>query len=259
MPQTYRKIRALERGLEVLAAVNRLGPSSVSAIVKETGIHRATVHRVVETLRGKGYVEAGPLGETYYATQASQVLSKGYRSATWISEFGQRRLESLVHETVWPVEISNLSGDGMVIQASTHHLSPMTHYRPTLGAKWPVMNTATGRAYLAYCSDMQRETLLDVLRKSNLPGNGVARDTTYVQRIVSATRQQGYGVAYREAGDMDSAIALPIHGPHGIVACLNMICFASVVSPAQAAERYLPKMRQAVADIEMSVAADSIH
>lgn len=256
---TYRKVRALERGLDVLAVLNRLGSANVSLISRETKLHRATVIRLLSTLCEKGYVEAPPLGDVFYVTEASQGLSRGHRVSSWVQTVGQSRLETLVRETVWPVEISDLNADSMVVQASTHHLSPMTHGRAILGAKWPVMNTAIGRAYLSFCSDAQREALLDVLGSSDHPANLVARDQDYVDRLVKSTQQRGYASSHREAGDHDSAIALPIYGPSGIVGCLNIICFASVMTPVKTAERYLTKMQAAVADIESALGSQSRH
>lgn len=256
---TYRKVRALERGLEVLACLNRFGSASVTALAKETGMHRATVARLLATLNEKGYVATSSFGDVFHVTEASRSLSQGHRAASWVEGFGQRCLETLVSETVWPVELADLSADSMIIQGSTHHLSPMTHGRAILGARWPVMTTAIGRAYLSFCSDPQREVLLNVLRTSTHPANLAARDNDYVERIVKTTRLRGYAESYREAGELDSAIALPIQGPKGIVGCMNIICFASVMTPDRTAARYLPQMRATVSDIEGSIRSSRVH
>lgn len=250
---TYKTVRALERGLDVLAAVNRIEGANVSRIVKETGMHRATVHRLLKTLLNKGIIATGEPPDTFHVTEISQSLSSGYESAEWIQNIAPTKLTNLVRDTVWPVEISVPRGDRMIVQVSTHHLTPMTHYRGTIGSAWPVMNSAIGRAYLSYCSNQQRETLLDVLRKSALPGNETAQDNIYVNSLMQETRKQGYGSSFREAGDTISAIALPIRGPQGIYGCMNMIFFASVMKPAEAAEKYLPLMRQAQLEIEDAI------
>ena len=47
----YRRARALTRGLEILAALNIAGRATLVELSKITKIHRATVQRLVATLR----------------------------------------------------------------------------------------------------------------------------------------------------------------------------------------------------------------
>ncbi|MGE3159998.1 MAG: helix-turn-helix domain-containing protein, partial [Xanthobacteraceae bacterium] len=54
VPQT---VHALERGLSVLAAINEFAPASLSILVDATGLPKATVVRLLHTLREAGYVE----------------------------------------------------------------------------------------------------------------------------------------------------------------------------------------------------------
>jgi len=50
-----KSVKALTRGLGVLAAINELSPATVTRLVEETGYPKATVIRLVQTLCREGY------------------------------------------------------------------------------------------------------------------------------------------------------------------------------------------------------------
>src|SRR5260370_1711259 len=52
----HRNVRALSRGLALIGELNASGPSNVVQLAKRTGLNRTTCYRLLETLRGDGYV-----------------------------------------------------------------------------------------------------------------------------------------------------------------------------------------------------------
>lgn len=66
MPESYRSVRALERGLRLLEALSDLGWAKPGALSAHTGIDRTTVYRLIGTLEDLGYVvrreEDGAIG-----------------------------------------------------------------------------------------------------------------------------------------------------------------------------------------------------
>jgi DNA-binding IclR family transcriptional regulator len=82
---SFDPIIALQRGLEVLAVVNKGKHVSVKMIYEQTGLHKATVIRMLETLMASGYV-AKTARSTYVPTGRTLLLSNGYDLVTRVSE-----------------------------------------------------------------------------------------------------------------------------------------------------------------------------
>lgn len=247
---TYRHVRALERGLKVLATLNKLGTSSVADITRETGIHRTTVHRLLATLQAEGFVRPVTSDERFCLTRDVVGLSQGYSDGSQLSDVAVPIMKRLVSTVTWPSDICVTDGDMMRVQESTHHLSPISFHRCMINSRWPILSTAAGRAYLAFCGEKEQNALIERLKGSKQPGNELARDAHYVQSIIDMTRSNGYAYSFKEANDYTTAIALPIYANGQIVASINVICFASAINPSEAAERFLPELATAVSEIE---------
>ena len=67
---------------------------------------------------------------------------------------------------------------------------PLRH-RPRL----VLLITAIGRVYLAFCSQTQRESLLEILSRSNKEEDKLAKNKAELQKILSDARAQGYATA----------------------------------------------------------------
>ncbi|MFC6671504.1 helix-turn-helix domain-containing protein [Marinobacterium aestuariivivens] len=82
----YKTVQGLVRGLDVLYALNRLdGGASIADLSSQTGLHRTTVRRLLETLIGEGYVRRSESYESYWLERRVRDLSEGYRDEQWIS------------------------------------------------------------------------------------------------------------------------------------------------------------------------------
>ena len=83
-----------------------------------------------------------------------------------------------------------------------------------------MLRSASGRVYLAFCPDVEREEVLARLRGRDVPGHELAYGPAAVRRIVAATRRRGYSVrgadfgsdyakTRAEADDGRNSIAMP--------------------------------------------------
>jgi IclR family mhp operon transcriptional activator len=122
-----------------------------------------------------------------------------------------------------------------------------------VGKSRPVLRSAMGRAVLASVSPAERELMLRLIIKSKQPDASEARDASYVRALVLETRTRGYASAVGLIETHIGAIALPVRSPKGVMGALNLVFFRSAIGPAEAAERYLPHMRESVAAIEAAL------
>jgi len=247
---TYKAVRSLRRGLDILAALNRDNGASVHALAKAIGLHRATVYRLLETLVEEGYVRKSPSDDSYRLTLKVRALNDGFDDEAWVTAVAAPVLGDLLRKVLFPTDLCTFDRDSMLIRETTHRFSPFSVHRAMVGRRLAMLTSATGRAYLAWCGEEEREQILRLLAVSPASADGMARSPATVRAILKQVRQVGYGFSVEEAERKFSAIALPIFGHCQVVACLNLVFFTSAMSVAEAARRHLPALRDAVTTIE---------
>lgn len=251
---SYTHVQGLSRGLSILHAMNRSteGWVSIADLSKTTGLHRTTVRRLLETLQSEGYVRRSSSDDSYRLNLKVRQLSDGFTDDEWISEIANPVLGELLQKLVWPSDLCTMDGDSMLVRETTHRFSPLSFHRAMIRQRIPMLMTAAGRAYLAWCSDAEREQILRLLVAGNDEQASFARNRILVNRMIEKTREVGYASNEGEWSPQQkvSAIALPIQHQGAILGCINVIFLRKAMSIADAAQRYLPDLRQAIDKIE---------
>ena len=193
--ESTRPIRALNRGLDVLTELNRLERAPINTLASAVGLPRTTTYRILETLRLAGYVERDPHDDCYRPTIMVRGLSDGFDDEAMVAHIAKPHLAALCEQIIWPVAIATPSGATMMIREATDRQSPLAIEHYGAGVRVPMLASAAGRAYLAYCSPPQREALIDLLSRSSQPEDRLARNRQEVERLINETRTQGFGMA----------------------------------------------------------------
>ena len=243
------EMRGVKRTLAVLRALNQHNGERVSDLARLTEIPRPSLYRVLETLCVLGYVRRTD-EDRYELMLLVRTLSDGFSDEPWVRGVAQPVMEDLQREIVWPTDLATFYGNAMYLRATTRRLSPLTIDTATAGLRLPMLQSATGRAYLAFCTDAERNAILANLRRSTAPEDRRARDANYVRSLITMTRKKGYGERHREIFDKIGAIAVPIRRGAQVIACLNISFIASALSPREAAARYLDQLQGAAQTIE---------
>jgi IclR family mhp operon transcriptional activator len=250
----YRHVRALARGLKVLMELSRTGRARPGEIAAETGIDRTTAYRLLETLEREGFVVR--TSDDYYGlTLAVRQLSEGFTDLDHITRIVAPELGSLLAKVLWPTDFATFEQGAMIIRETTHRFSPYSVHRSMIGKSRPTLRTAMGRAVLAAASEKERDLMLRMIAQSGQPDAAEARETGYVRALIQETQTQGYASAVGLVDAHIGAIATAIRSPIGVVGALNLVFFRTAMTPSDAAQRYLPVMRECVAAIETQVAA----
>jgi IclR family mhp operon transcriptional activator len=246
----YRHVRALERGLTLLAELNRQGRTTPLALARATGIDRTTVYRMLSTLEEMGYVMRMPSDEHYCLTRSVHQLSGGFREADWVSGVVHRELMVLLKEVLWPSDFASFESGAMVIRESTHSHSPFSIHRAMVGRPRPFVRSALGRAVLSAVSARERAAMLEMTVRTGQPDAEEAADKAHIAQIVRETRARGYSISVGGSEPNISGIALPLRGPLRIMGAISIIFFSSVLTPEEAADRYLDPLRRCLGRIE---------
>lgn len=251
---TYRPVQGLSRGLSLLHAIS-LSPdgwATIAELSRATGLHRTTVRRLLETLQADGYVRRSASDDSYRLNQKVRQLSDGFTDDEWISEIANPVLGELLHQVVWPSDLSTLDGDCMLVRETTHRFSPLSFHRAMIRQRMPILFTAAGRAYLAHCSEEERRQILALLVAGNDEQANFARNRILVDQMLAKVRRQGYSTNDGEWSLQSKigAIAMPLCHNGKVLAAINVVFLKKALGVREAAERYLPHLQAAIAKIE---------
>lgn len=256
---SYRHVQGLSRGLAVLHAINcsTNGWTSIAELSEKTGLHRTTVRRMLETLQAEGYVRRSPSDDSYRLNQKIRQLSDGFTDDEWISEVANPVLGELLQKLVWPSDLCTIDGDCMLVRETTHRFSRLSFHRAMIRQRMPVLFTAAGRAYLAFCSEEERRQILGLLAAGNDEQANFARNRVLVELMLDKVRNQGYATNDGEWNQQlkIAAIAVPVRHQGQILACINVVFLKKALKVSEAADRYLPDLQAAAEKIEALLAA----
>lgn len=246
----FNTVRSLKRGLEVLRALNRCDGAKAQALARIVGLPRPTVYRLLETLETLGYVARSPSDEAWHLTLQVKALSAGFHDETWVVRTAAPVLEALGREVLWPVDLVTFDRDAMAIRESTHGSSPFSIDRGMVGTRLPILETSSGRAYLAFCPEAEREAILERLCTAAGTADAAAGDRAYTDRLLAETRRAGFGSRTEGFNPHTASISVPVFWGGRVQACITLIWIASALRLAEAVSRYLTPVRRASNEIE---------
>jgi IclR family mhp operon transcriptional activator len=239
-----RPIRALIRGLDALTVLNLKNGATVSEVAQEIKLPRTTTYRILETLSHAGYVYRDATDDRYRLTIMVRGLSDGFDDEAWVTQVARPYLNDLGKDLVWPIAIASLSGTQMMVRETTDHRSPLAVERLSAGFRVPLLSTSAGRAYLAFCPTTQRDTILEILARSNKETDKLARNRTELLKLLTEVRAQGYATAVRARRVSDElSLAVPILVEDRVLAALAIRFSGTAVPIKTAIERFLPRLR----------------
>lgn len=240
-----RPIRALLRGLEVLHVLNQHNGATVSEVATAIDLPRTTTYRILETLCVAGYAYRAASDDRYRLTILVRGLSDGFDDEAWVTQIARPYIYNLCREIVWPVAIATLSGSSMLIRQTTDHQSPLAVEKRGPGFRVPILGSAAGLCYLSFCPKEQRDSLLDILVKSNREADKPARNRKKLLDALVETRKRGYSVSHRSRRVSDElSFAVPILAHDRLLASLACRCSSTAVPESEAIQRFVPKLQQ---------------
>jgi IclR family mhp operon transcriptional activator len=254
--ERHNSVRALQRGLEILAEVNRSGGIRPGEVARNLGLARPTVYRLLETLEELGYVARSASDERFRVTLLAHGLGDGFGGDARLSQTAGPILVELGRRLVWPVDLVICDAGAMVIQETTHSRSPLSIDRGMIGIRLPMLRTAAGRTYLAFCSEQERSALVNHLRRNGDPADRSLLDPVRLAASIDETLSRGYGI--RTIGDQPipntsatktSSIGVPIMAGAAILGCITIIWLANALEFDEAVAQFLKPMQEAARTI----------
>ena len=235
-------IRSVERAIELLQALNRQSVSSIDDLHRRTGIPKSTIARLLRTFEAKGLVAQSVRFGAYYLASGVASLCCGYNHQPQVIEVATPVCDALTREFKWPVTLALLDVDAMVVRYSTIPQSPLSLLHSSINLRRSLVGRALGLAYLAFCDPQERAFILDVVRRTGREEDVLAHDPEGLERLLEETRRQGYALRVPELSQQSCTLAIPVFHRGGVAATLGLTWFSSVMTSAEAVDRYLARL-----------------
>jgi IclR family mhp operon transcriptional activator len=251
-------IQSVARALEVVEVLNQRRVTSLDVLHETTGLPKPTLARILETLMDCGYVFRVSRREGYALTERVLRLSAGMRHRDVLVDIARPHMEAFTRQWKWQVSLATSEIDCMLVRWSTRDISPFSREQNFLNRRIPMLLSAMGRAYIAYCSTEEREFILEFLRVAgdrNASGEGPAR----LQVVIERTLRNGYATVGRPRSNPTRSFAIPImdtDAPDTPLGAVAMFYYRSAMTESKAVQRYLPPLRdlaqQIVSDLALA-------
>lgn len=246
-------VQSLERGLNVIRALNRPGQGrTLSEVARDTGLPRAAARRFLLTLEELGYVRSAD--RRFSLTPRVLELGYAYLSSLSLPEIAQPHLRGLVGRVDESCSMSVLDGMDVVYVAREPTRRIMT-VAISIGTRFPAHATSMGRVLLA---DLPGDELRSRLDQASLPAltARTVTDAARLERELARVRRQGWALVDQELEDGLRSVAAPVRDTAGrALAAVNVSTHASRTTRETLRVELLPELLAAVAAIERDLAA----
>lgn len=258
-------IRALDRGLAVLEHLHKTRNASLHDLHQATSLPKATLTRIIATLEARGLIWQRMADGAFMASHTFQPRPAQANNENYLVQVASPILIQLCQKVNWPSILAVPRLDHMAVIETNSPRAYFSHIPlGPVGFRVNMLRSATGRAYLAFCSDTERQSVLQRLANSNEPGNYLAKRPAQVNYLLEETRRLGYGLrtpdfgghydkTRRESDDGRDSIAVPVWADNEVVAIVNLTWFHKIAKKEDIVKKLLPELREAARTISSTL------
>jgi IclR family mhp operon transcriptional activator len=264
-----KSIRALERALDVMQALQDSKAMELKDLHLATGLPKATLLRILTTLQSRGLVWRRIADRAFLPSVAWRRRLHSLDDEERLVEAAAPILERLCAKVSWPSILAAPRLDCMEVIETNSPVAYVSHFPlGPVGFRINWLRSATGIAYLAHCSDGERAAILARLQASPHPGDAVSRDEKWVARRLAQARDRGYGFrdasfgghfdkSRREYDDGRDSIAAPIVVGDHVLGCVNLTWSTRVADLKSIASKHLGELRDAADRIARAMSEEA--
>jgi IclR family transcriptional regulator, acetate operon repressor len=234
-------MRSLERALDVLAVLQRnRGPMRLTEIAKVSGLHLATVQRILSVLVQRGYVSHD--GSSYSLGVASLLNAHAYLVSNTLSIVAEPVLQELARSSGLTASLSVRVGFFQVLLLRIQGLQPLRYQLP-VGEQLPLHLGGARVLAAAMPPDELEEMLIDVGTVRLASGEEIDVENFRASLTRIAKDGYAYGVSQREMGA--ASIAVPVVAANGdVIASIQLSGLAEDFNPDKT-EWYVSELTRA--------------
>lgn len=204
------EVRSVQRALQILRVMNERVSWTLQELHQRTGLAKSTLHRLLSTLETEKYVRTDPhVYGHYQLTQAVGNLSCGITTQMQLAELAAPIMVSTTHAIKWPLSLGVIDRHQIRIVYCTMPYSPYAMRPSSIGKRYELTESASGRAYLSFCGPDERRILIEEMNSREDDGPRLT-DLRAMRHMIRETRKQGFAVRYGQHRSESAALAVPV-------------------------------------------------
>ncbi len=187
-------IQSVERAVAILKCFDGHDELGLTEISQMIGLHKSTTAGIVNTLKNEKLLEQNALNNKFKLGIELFRLSSNVKID--LKEICEPYLDELLAATKETVNLVVRSGDNVVYiekKESPHSMRICTH----IGQKVPLYCTATGKAILAFLTDVEIDAILSRTKFSEFTSNTLKSKEAVMEQLAQI-RKNGYGCDMEE-------------------------------------------------------------
>jgi len=251
-------VRALERGLDVLLAIETNPGVDLKSLHAITGLPKATLLRLLRTLLRRNLVWQRMADGAYLPSR--RLHRPPPDTIARLVEIASPIMAGLCDRVNWPSILGVRSGAQMVVIETNRPRSAASHLPlGPVGLRIDMLSTATGRAYFAFCGSDERQEILGALRAQS--EDGPAHDPAWLARLVAQTQAQGFGqrdpVYGRDPLPFDdgrNSISVPVIVAGQVIGAINLTWTRRTATAPEIVAAHLGPLREAATAVARELA-----
>lgn len=212
----------LERSLDILEFLAQAGsPRTLAEVMAAVGGPKATVHRLLTTLRTRGYVTQDAQTSRYSAGVRCFELGSMWAQSLDMRATAAPHLAALNDDTGETVHLAVYDHGDVVYVDKLESRHPVVA-KSYVGRRCPASCVATGRALLAFQDGAEIESVL----ASPLPAytRDSITDPAELGALLERVRRDGYGVNHGSYREGVGGVAAPVRDHTGRVIASVGVC-----------------------------------
>ncbi|WP_291278213.1 IclR family transcriptional regulator [Galactobacter sp.] len=212
-------VQAVDRALQLLELLADNGPTSVSSLAKELGVHRSTAFRLLATLQQRRFVEHRDDGNYMVGPGAVRVAG-AVTSRTTLAREGAQICTEVTAELDETSNVAVLVDGYAVNVAQATGTSAVAVRDQFIGRHTPGHATSSGKVLLAYADpDVAKSAIAGAERFSAT----TIVDPAALRRALAEVRERGWASAISEWQEDTNAVAVPVFDSDGgVIAALSL-------------------------------------
>jgi len=212
----------LERALDILEFLAQAGsPRTLAEVIDAVDGPKATVHRLLASLRGRGYVTQDPLTSRYSAGVRCFELGSMWAQSLDMRAVAAPHLAALNEETGETVHLAVYDHGDVVYVDKLESRQPVVA-KSYVGRRCPASCVATGRALLAFQDRAEIDDVLAGPLPTYTPDS--VTDPDALAALLDRVRREGYGVNHGSYREGVGGVAAPIRDHTGRVIASVGVC-----------------------------------
>lgn len=202
------RIKVVVKTFEVLEILNKTNKLSLKEITARVIYPKATVFRLLNTLRMLGYVEQEPDTLNYVLSSKFMSFAKGAITGSEVTVLAKPRMEELRNEFKETINLAKLVGT----QAIYVHILESNHsfrISDSIGDRASFHSTAIGKAIIAFLPEEKREEIIKNCSFTKFTKKTITSIIS-LRSELQKVKSQGYSVDDEEGHEGVVCIGAPI-------------------------------------------------